>query len=155
MPRFPDHRPSSRRTSERRSRLDLDKVGGRERRAHRGARLPLWVLATQLALAFSLIAATGIHPALPETGFGRWVMGVLALLNAFVFVGLVVFLRRHSRIAYWLALVLLTTISVLTYADEFGPADLIVLMINILMLLLLVRDRGWYLSPAPSDLQRS
>jgi len=82
-------------------------------------------------------------------------MGVLALLNAFVFVGLVVFLRRHSRIAYWLALVLLTTISVLTYADEFGPADLIVLMINILMLLLLVRDRGWYLSPAPSDLRRS
>jgi lysylphosphatidylglycerol synthetase-like protein (DUF2156 family) len=93
-------------------------------------------------LAFSIIAAAGIHPSLPETGFGRWAMAVLALLNAFVLVGLVILLRRHNRIAYWLALGLITTISVLTLAGEFGPADLIVLMINLLMLLLLVRDRG-------------
>ena len=66
MAQFMEHRPSSQTTSERRSELDLVRLGGRERRAYWRARLPLWVVATQLALTPCLAACSHV-PSLTPT----------------------------------------------------------------------------------------
>jgi predicted membrane channel-forming protein YqfA (hemolysin III family) len=65
--------------------------------------------------------------------------------------GLWVFLRRRSSLAYYLTLGLLSVISLLTLTDDFGLSDLIVLIITIAPFVLLIKDRGWYLERYPSS----
>jgi predicted membrane channel-forming protein YqfA (hemolysin III family) len=78
-------------------------------------------------------------------------MAILALLTTGLLMGLWLFLRRRSRLAYYLALGLLAVISLLTITDEFGLSDLIVLIITVAPLMLLIKDRAWYLQRAPGS----
>lgn len=55
------------------------------------------------------------------------------------------FLRRHSRVAYVGALALLSAIAISLLADQFGLPDLVVLVLTVVPILLLVRERGWFL----------
>jgi len=96
-------------------------------------------------LAFSIIVATGVHPSIPEGNQIKWVMIILAFLTAGVLSILWFFLKRHSKVAYYLTLALLLVLSLLTVADDFGLSDLIYLIIAIVPLALLIKDRAWYL----------
>ena len=55
------------------------------------------------------------------------------------------FLRRRSRPGYYFAGVLLAVIAVLSITDEFGLPDLISLLLSLVPLGLLLKDRKWYL----------
>ena len=104
-------------------------------------------------LVFGIIVAAGLHPSMPESDVFRWIMAVLALLTTGVLLGLRVFLRRRSRIAYYLTVGLLVVLSTLTVTDEFGLSDLIVLIIIAAPLVLLIKDRAWYLRRSPGSLE--
>ena len=95
-------------------------------------------------LAFSIIVATGVHPSMPEDDQLRWIMVILAFLTGGVLIILWVFLRRHSKVSYYLALALLSMLSLLTVGDDFGLSDLIYLIIALVPLVLLIKDRAWY-----------
>ncbi len=100
-----------------------------------------------LWLGFGIIVGAGAHPAIPDAAIVRWTMAVLAFLAAASLLALFFLLRRRSRPAFWLVLGLLAVISVLTVTDEFGAADLIVLLLHVAPLALLLWRRGWYLQP--------
>ena len=102
-------------------------------------------------LVFGIIVAAGLHPSMPESDVFRWTMAVLALLTTSVLLGLWVFLRRRSGIAYYLTIGLLVVLSILTVTDEFGLSDLIVLIIIAAPLVLLIKARAWYLRRNPGD----
>jgi hypothetical protein len=53
-------------------------------------------------------------------------------------------LMGKIRLAYYGLLGLLGWIAFLTITDEFGVADLVVLILTLTPLLLLIKDRGWY-----------
>ena len=103
-------------------------------------------------LAFALIVAADLHPAIPESDVIKWAMASMSLLTSGILLGLFILLRRKNRVAYWLTLGLLIIISILTITDEFGIADLVVLMIALVPLGLLLKDRGWYLQPGPEPI---
>ena len=110
------------------------------------------ILSAIIWLAFGLIVAADLHPAIPKSDVIRWAMASMSLLTSGILLGFSFLLKRKSRVAYWLTLGLLIIISILTVTDEFGIADLVVLMITLVPLGLLLKDRGWYLQPRPDPI---
>jgi lysylphosphatidylglycerol synthetase-like protein (DUF2156 family) len=99
---------------------------------------------------FGLIIALGAHPALPSSPLYRPFMAFLSLVTAGLLLVLVPLLRRHSRAAWFLTLGMLIVIAFLILTDEFGLADLLFLAMMLVPLILLIKDRAWYLHPKPS-----
>jgi hypothetical protein len=98
-----------------------------------------------LWLAFSILVSAGLHPAIPAAPLVKWGMAILALLCSAALLGLLVLLAYRRRSAYFLMVSLLVLVSVATIADDFGLADLAVLIVTVVPLVLLVKDRIWYL----------
>ncbi len=98
-----------------------------------------------LWLAFGVLTASGAHPGIPDTPLVRWGLSALALGCGVVLLTLDHFLRRHSRVAYFGALALLSAIAISLLADQFGLPDLVVLVLTVVPIILLVRERGWFL----------
>jgi hypothetical protein len=68
----------------------------------------------------------------------------LAVIAAVVLFVLVILLRKHNPIAYYLTLVALTGQVLLTFMDQVGIADLIYAVIALTPLILLLVYRSWY-----------
>jgi len=110
----------------------------------------LFILLNALVwLAFGLIVALHAHPALPDEPIILEAMVVLSFCAAGVLLGLFIFLRKHNRLAWFVALAGLALGSLLIIFDDFGWIDLLVLVINLIPIVLLVKDRAWYLRPKP------
>jgi hypothetical protein len=114
---------------------------------------PLTVIAARIFLllnalvwfSFAVLVATHAHPGLPDSSAVRWIMGILAFGCACALIALVVLLGKHNHIAYYLILGLLVLLAVLTIADEVGLADMVYLVLVFVPLVLLIKDRSWYL----------
>lgn len=113
------------------------------------ATLVFMLLNALVWLGFGVIIATDLHPALPDQPLIKWVMAILSLLIAGILLALFILLRKRSQIAYLLTIGLFLIISLLTVFDEFGWADLIVLALNIIPVILLIKDQIWYLQMEP------
>jgi hypothetical protein len=100
-------------------------------------------------LALGTIIAANAHPALPDLPLLKGVMAFLSFANAVILLCLFVFLGKRNRIAYFIALVLLVGSSLLTIFDQFGLVDLVILVINIVPIIFLLKDRTWYLQAKP------
>jgi hypothetical protein len=100
-----------------------------------------------LWLAFGILTASGAHPGIPDTPFIRWGMASLAIGGALLLLTLDHFLRKHSRVAYVGTLALLSFIAISLLADQFGLADLAVLILTAAPILLLAKEHDWYLQP--------
>jgi hypothetical protein len=98
-------------------------------------------------MAFGIITAAGAHPAIPEVGTIRWAMAIMAVLTSVCMLAFSYLLPKRNSFAYWLTLGLLFTIVILTITDEFGLADLIVLIIHVVPLAILIRERQWFRQP--------
>jgi hypothetical protein len=96
-------------------------------------------------LGLSIIIALDVHPALPNQPFIKTIMTFFALGISGILVGLFILLRKPNQFAYYLTVGMLAGIALLTIFDEFGVADLIVLIINLIPLILLIKDRDWFL----------
>jgi len=96
-------------------------------------------------LTFGIIIAADAHPALPDAPLIKWTMAFLALAIAGILLGLFILLGKCSRIAYFLASGLLFATSLVAVLDDVGLADLVFLVINIVPIILLIKDRAWYL----------
>jgi hypothetical protein len=99
---------------------------------------------------FDIIVAANVHPALPNSTLIKGIMAFLSFATAGILLILLVLLGRQNRLAYFLTLGLFVAISVLTIFDDFGMADLVVLVLNIAPATLLIKDRAWYLQAKPN-----
>jgi lysylphosphatidylglycerol synthetase-like protein (DUF2156 family) len=98
-------------------------------------------------LGFTALVALNLHPALPDQITVRWIMGILAFGSAGALIVLIILLGKRIRIAYFLTLGMLALLAVLTITDEVGWVDLLYLAIVVVPLILLIKDRVWYLAP--------
>jgi len=98
-----------------------------------------------LWLAFAAFTALGAHPSFgPDSGY-RWPVTLLALLLAALLCGLSAHLRNPVPLGYWLAVCLLAAMILTSLFDQFGLADLVFVTATALPLILLLKDRAWYL----------
>jgi lysylphosphatidylglycerol synthetase-like protein (DUF2156 family) len=100
-------------------------------------------------LVLGIIIAANVHPALPVQPILKGFMAFLSFAIAAVLLGLFIFLKKRNRIAYWFAIGLLGLITLATFFDQLGLVDLGVLVLNIAPIILLIKDRTWYLKTKP------
>lgn len=108
----------------------------------------LVLLNALLWLVFGVITVAGAHPSYREAGLLRWVMAASGLLAAIVLAVLSELLRGRPSVGYRLTVPLLAVIILASFLDEFGLADLIFVLVTLLPLALLLKNRAWYLRPA-------
>jgi len=121
------------------------------------SRFPATVQATLLLLAldavmwfaFGAVAAAGGIASFAGMPGLRWVMAGLAWASAAALAVLAILLGRRSRVAFFLAVILLTIIAVLSITDQIGWLDLAALAVSVIPLVLLLKDRAWYLRQEP------
>ena len=92
----------------------------------------------------AVLIALDLHPAFPEGPLYRWGMSILALVAGSMLITLYWYSAR-SRLAYSLLLGLLALIAFLTLTDDFGFADLAVLISHLLAAVFLILKREEYL----------
>lgn len=95
---------------------------------------------------FCLITAFGLHSGIPEGPIFRWGMAALAFLAGLGILGTFLLASRGVRFTYYLLLTGILLIAVLSVTDEVGFYDLLVLVINLGIFILLIKDRKIYLS---------
>ncbi len=103
-------------------------------------------------LALGMIIALHAHPALPDDPIIQGAMALLSFCAAGILLGLFISLRRRIRIAWFASLGFLAVTSILTIFDDFGWSDLVVLAVNLVPIILLIKDRAWYLQGKPGVL---
>jgi hypothetical protein len=109
------------------------------------AALLLLALDALLWFVFGVVVATGGIASIASMPAARWVMAALAWTSAAALAGLAILLSKRLRPAFYLAVVLLTLIAVLSITDQIGILDLVSLAVSVIPLVLLLKDRGWYL----------
>ncbi|PKO05030.1 MAG: hypothetical protein CVU41_14055 [Chloroflexi bacterium HGW-Chloroflexi-3] len=103
------------------------------------------LLNTIIWLAFSIIVATGIHPALPDSELYKWFLAISAFISAAFLLLLYFLLKKRTKIAFFLAITFLFFIAVLTVIDDLGWIGFIVLYITLFPMILLIKNRKWFL----------
>ena len=96
-------------------------------------------------LILGIIIAADIHPALPGLPAMKSIMAGLSISIACIILILVFLLYKRKRAAFYLILAFFAGLAVLTVFDDVGVSDLVVLVINIIPIILLIKDRAWYL----------
>jgi lysylphosphatidylglycerol synthetase-like protein (DUF2156 family) len=115
--------------------------------------LILLVLSVLIWIGFAFLTVTGAYPGLPDDPTVRFVMAGLAFGCGCVLAGLTRALANRGRIAYYLVTALLALLAVLSIADDIGWADLLYLAMVVVPLILMIKDRSWYLRKEAGDAQ--
>jgi hypothetical protein len=109
----------------------------------------LFMLESCLAwFILGILIILNAHPALPDQPVILGVMAFLSLAAACVFLVLSLLIYRRNQTGYYLSLAALLLTALLIFLDDFGLADLIVLMVVLIPVGLLIKDRAWYLRAA-------
>jgi lysylphosphatidylglycerol synthetase-like protein (DUF2156 family) len=96
-----------------------------------------WFVYAIFTIATNTDAATVSHVA-------RWIFSFLALGTAAVLVVLFFLLRKRVRFAYFIALVVLALLAVLSLTDQVGWLDVFSLLLSLIPFVLLVKDNLYY-----------
>jgi lysylphosphatidylglycerol synthetase-like protein (DUF2156 family) len=99
-----------------------------------------------------MLIALHLHPSLPDDPVIRWSMTFLSFAAAAILVGLFFFLWKQIPVAWFLTLGFLVLSGLMSIFDQVGLSDLIVLAINAFPIILLIKDRTWYLQKKSSAL---
>jgi lysylphosphatidylglycerol synthetase-like protein (DUF2156 family) len=102
-----------------------------------------------LWLVLGIIIAVGAHPALRVASEIKWILAGLSIIMGVIILVLFFFLNRRNRSAYFFTLALFIFTAILTIFDDVGLSDLVVLALNIIPVVLLIKDRAWYLKTKP------
>ncbi len=92
-----------------------------------------------------IIIAFDLHSAMPDQPLVKGIMAILSFAAAGALSITLFFLQKHNRVAYYLMLLYLGIASLLIFFDDVGLVDLVALALSILPIILLIKDRVWYL----------
>jgi hypothetical protein len=95
--------------------------------------------------ALGMIIAFNLHPAMPDQLPFKEIMATLSFTAAGTLLVTFIFLRKHSRAAYFLMLAFLGIASILIIFDNVGWVDLAAFALSLIPIILLFKDRQWYM----------
>lgn len=96
-------------------------------------------------LVLGVLVATGVHTGLPDDETLKLIMLLGLFGGAIILLLLFQLLRMRKRLAYFITLVALALIMLLTLFDQVGLADAVVLVITLVPFVLLIMGRKWFL----------
>ncbi len=102
-------------------------------------------------LILGIIIAANVLPGLPDLPQMKYILAVLSIVIAGILLGLTFFLCKSSRTAFYLTLAFFGITSILGIFDDVGLSDIAFLIISLIPIILLVKDRVWYLQTKPQN----
>jgi lysylphosphatidylglycerol synthetase-like protein (DUF2156 family) len=103
------------------------------------------ILNSLIWFTLGVLVAADAHPSLPDLPLLKGIMAFASLTIGVILLILSFYLYKRSRIAFYFALILLIAMALLTFFDQVGWIDLLILAINLVPIILLIKDRSWYL----------
>jgi lysylphosphatidylglycerol synthetase-like protein (DUF2156 family) len=97
-------------------------------------------------LVLGVIIAASLHPALPDQSLLKGIMAFMSFAGAAILLLAFILLLKRKRTGFFLALGFLLVTALLTFFDQVGWVDLLTLVIITVPIILLIKDRDWYLS---------
>lgn len=102
-------------------------------------------------LVLGIIIALNALPGQPDLPEMKGILAFISIAIAIILLALTFLLYKHNRTAYILTLGFFGMSSILTILDEIGWTDVIFILINLIAIILLIKDRAWYLSRKPME----
>jgi len=96
-------------------------------------------------LILAIIIAANALPGIGDLPATKWVLELLSITIAIILLVLTYFCYKHSLKAYYLTLAFFVFTSILVIFDDIGLSDIIFLIISLIPVGLLIKDRAWYL----------
>lgn len=96
-------------------------------------------------LVLGVLIATGYHPSMPSDALIKWGMAGGSLAAGAALLLLAYLLGRRWKPAYFLALAALVVILVVSFLDQLGWADLVMIVVTLVPFVLLIIGRKWFL----------
>jgi hypothetical protein len=100
-------------------------------------------------LILTILLAINKVPGLDELQDIRWVLAIISITMAAILLALNYYLLKHSLKAFYLTIAFFGITSILIIFDDVGLADVIFFIISLIPIILLIKDRSWYLQAAP------
>lgn len=107
--------------------------------------LALVLITAAFWFLFSLTVVLGGHVSYNQLGVYRWLMAGLTFLVSLFLLALRHFLRRQFKPAWIVGVLTLTAMLLAGFMDELGWMDYIFIVLTLVPLALLIKDRQWYL----------
>jgi LPXTG-motif cell wall-anchored protein len=98
-----------------------------------------------LWLALGFIIALNALPGLAELPDTNGILAILSIAVGGILLALTFFLYKQSRNAFFLTVAFFVFTSILVIFDDVGLADVIFIVISLIPVILLIKDRAWYL----------
>ncbi len=105
----------------------------------------LLLLIALLWASFGIYVALDGHPSYSHMGLFKWIMAGLTFFAALVLLVLWFLLRKRVKPAWYLAVMMLTVTTLAGLFDDIGWIDVLVMLGSAIPLILLIKDRKWYL----------
>jgi len=99
-------------------------------------------------LVIGVLIAAQLHPGLSSSDpLIHWGMAGASFAAFVVLVVLAWLLAKRRRLAFFITLVALAVVMLLTFFDQMGWADVVMLLITLIPFALLILGRKWFLQP--------
>lgn len=99
-------------------------------------------------LVIGVLIAAQLHPGLSSSDpLIHWGMAGASFVAFVVLVVLAWLLAKRRRLAFFITLVALAVVMLLTFFDQMGWADVVMLLITLIPFALLILGRKWFLQP--------
>jgi hypothetical protein len=108
--------------------------------------LILFLVTALLWFAFSIFVALGGNSSYARIGVFKWIMVGLTFAASLIIVGLWALLRKHFKPAWYFSVLMLAAMTIAGFLDELGLIDFLFIFVYLVMLILLIKDRRWYLA---------
>ena len=106
--------------------------------------LGLILLDAIIWLGLGVLLVLDAHPAFPDQPLVRGWMALLSIAAGCVVLVLLRFLAKPKGLAFFGMLGVLVAASLAVFLDDIGLVDLVVLLVFLIPLVLLIKDRAWY-----------
>jgi chromate transport protein ChrA len=107
------------------------------------------ILNALIWLLLGIIIAVDALPGIPDLAQMKGILASISISIAVILLGLTFFLFKRSRTAFYLTLLFFGITSLLTIFDDVGLPDVVFLIISLIPIFLLLKDRAWYLQINP------
>jgi lysylphosphatidylglycerol synthetase-like protein (DUF2156 family) len=108
--------------------------------------LALILITAAFWFLFSLTVVLGGHVSYNRLGVYRWLIAALTFLVSLFLLALWHFLRRQFKFAWIVAVLTLAAMLQAGFLDELGWMDYFFIVFALVPLVLLIKDRQWYLA---------
>jgi chromate transport protein ChrA len=107
------------------------------------------ILNALIWLLLGIIIAVDALPGIPDLAQMKGILASISISIAVILLGLTFFLFKRSRTAFYLTLLFFGITCLLTIFDDVGLPDVVFLIISLIPIFLLLKDRAWYLQINP------